>query len=170
MDERHKGRGRGGEKREREQIFFPCSTIFNLGVARGVVQTTTPRRPRVYFLRLFKRVKIYNAGSALFHRHVHTTSQPPCLDTVPLQSYFAEGRGRGYRPVPYVHTISLCTRIPAYPMHACEYIYVPARVYTAYLCEGRSTRTRERETEKYATVERERSGVASVLCGEERGA
>lgn len=44
-------------------------------------------------------------------------------------------------------------------------------VYTARLCEGRSTRTRERETEKYATVlgrerERERSGVPSVLCGE----
>lgn len=45
-------------------------------------------------------------------------------------------------------------------------------VYTARLCEGRSTRTRERETEKYATVlgerEREKRSTISAMWREGR--
>lgn len=62
--------GDGGGSRysmkKKAKIFLPRSTIFNLA---RVVQTTTPSR--VYFLRLFKGVKIYNAAArTLFHRHV----------------------------------------------------------------------------------------------------
>lgn len=152
--------------------YFCRAQRYSIWPRARVVQTTTP--PCVYLLRLFKGVKIYNAAArTLFRRHVHT---PLCVDT-PLQSYFAGGGERrrgeervsGYRRVPYVHTISLCTRTASYT-YAYEYVCACVRVHCASMRGEKHTDERTGDGEICDSArrerERERSGVPSVLCGE----